>query len=71
MSIITIFEKIALEAHHKVKINQLLIGQSAAIQDAFLKNDADFIKAQLNGTNLLADRTTIFQRNNDTCTMPL
>lgn len=61
MSLITILEQIAKNAHHQISVKDLICMQPNEIQEAFLNNDAMELKKQLCDVNNLADRCTVFQ----------
>ena len=61
MNIVEFLEKLACIAHHKINMNELLSGQPLEVKNAFLTNDAAFLKIYLNRSEILADKSSVFQ----------
>ena len=61
MNIVTLLEQLATTTHHKIDLDELLREKPASIKQAFANNDASSLKAFCNETNVVADRTTIFE----------
>ncbi|ARB92843.1 hypothetical protein [Legionella longbeachae] len=60
MCIVTLLQELASTTHHKINLDKLLKEKNADIQQVFANNDASYLKALFNETEILADRTTIF-----------
>lgn len=61
MNIVSLLEEIARTSHHNLDIEKLLKDKPADIKIAIENNDAESLKAIFNKTDLLANRTTIFE----------
>lgn len=61
MNITLLLEQMAVTPHHKINIENLLKESHPDVHQAFVKNDISSLKTILNGSQLLADRNTIFE----------
>ena len=65
MDIISMFEIIANNAHHRVEVNELLADQSDVVRQSFCLEDASLIRGYMNrGCGLLADKSLVVNIKN-------
>ncbi len=61
MDTIKLLEYLAVNAHYRIELLDLIKTQPKEIQISFLTNDSNSLKKLLNQKGPLADRSTIFQ----------
>lgn len=59
-AVLNLFEKLAINAHHRLALDDLLKEQSVEVQQVFQKNDGYALKSLFCNPMELADKTTVF-----------